>query len=407
VACGTFEPVRDRKAAAACALVLLGACAEGDPTPCVPPPACTNFPVCDVSRICQSQVCEGKEYLCAVSPCGGYVWRAVGPVLLSCDDGDPCHTQGTCVGRACVSAPLLCASPPPAECRDSSTLRRYLTQGQCTQGQCQYMPVDTSCPQGCSNAQCTNDPCLGVVCDKPPSSCYSKPGLCAAGQCSYAKSAPMDPCSTPDLCAPSGTCDGNGSCVAVPLACGAPNADGTCINGVCLRTCKPGFADCDGDLLRSPSNGCEVSTTNNSSHCGGCGVVCGTCKVCSGISCVVSADGTPVAGQLASRRCCKGLMVDIARDAANCGGCGLACAAGKDCEGVGQTTECAYAPKETSGRCRCTTDSQCPLQQNCRTDAPVTGRCSATSDSQCRPGESRWVPPDPAKADCPRFCYYP
>jgi hypothetical protein len=41
----------------------------------------------------------------------------------------------------------------------------------------------------------------------------------------------------------------------------------TCTSGVCSGTCKPGFADCDGN---KQTNGCEIQlgTTTNCSACG-------------------------------------------------------------------------------------------------------------------------------------------
>lgn len=43
-----------------------------------------------------------------------------------------------------------------------------------------------------------------------------------------------------------------------------------CVTGTCVNTCDAGFGDCDSD----PANGCEVNTTSDNAHCGGCGVVC-------------------------------------------------------------------------------------------------------------------------------------
>ena len=34
--------------------------------------------------------------------------------------------------------------------------------------------------------------------------------------------------------------------------------------------CSPGYADCDGQ----PTNGCEINTQTDSSHCGGCNTAC-------------------------------------------------------------------------------------------------------------------------------------
>jgi hypothetical protein len=396
----------------ALSLVLVAGCAGGSSPlpPCTLGPICADFPPCTPTQLCQQQVCEGKQWVCGPSNCGtGFAWLSVGAVPLACDSGDLCNTDGRCLGGSCVAVPMVCDAPPAAACLDASTLRTYATNGQCQQGVCTYTPLDTHCSQGCASATCTNEPCAGVICDKPLSVCYVAPGTCAGGTCSYTKRGAGEGCTTGVLCAPKGTCDGNGTCVAQPIDCSAPNTSAHCDLGFCSRECLAGFGDCDGDLPSPVSNGCETGLTNNSSHCGSCGVACGECTTCSGTSCVPLADGTHVAGHVASHRCCGGQLVNIATSELHCGGCGLKCASGYTCEGVGNTPQCDSHPSDTSGRCRCANgdDSLCPLNQNCRTDSPYPARCSPNADAKCLPGQSRWIPPDPTNHDCPRYCYYP
>lgn len=124
---------------------------------------------------------------------------------------------------------------------------------------------------------------------------------------------------------------------------------------------------------------------------------CGADTICRGTT---APNGTQC-GPLPDRRCCGGQCVNIAADTNHCGGCGLACAPGRICQGVAQTTLCSVRPKETSGRCICGSDAQCPRGQECRTLEPESNRCSPKEKSHCATGQSvRWVD------DCPNFCFY-
>jgi hypothetical protein len=49
-----------------------------------------------------------------------------------------------------------------------------------------------------------------------------------------------------------------------------PNAAPTCSAGACANACRPGFGDCDGNVL----NGCEANTNTSAQHCGRCGLAC-------------------------------------------------------------------------------------------------------------------------------------
>ena len=49
-----------------------------------------------------------------------------------------------------------------------------------------------------------------------------------------------------------------------------------CSSGTCSFTCNTNYANCD----NNPSNGCEVDTLTNSSHCGACGIPCPGGQAC-------------------------------------------------------------------------------------------------------------------------------
>ncbi len=71
-------------------------------------------------------------------------------------------------------------------------------------------------------------------------------------------------------------------CGGCGMACeSGPNAASLCQAGTCAISCDEGFADCDGD----PASGCEVDTTSDASHCGGCGMACGPGLHCVSAQC--------------------------------------------------------------------------------------------------------------------------
>lgn len=114
------------------------------------------------------------------------------PTVASCSD-NVCTVEQDCTGREAE----LCASAPQARCQDGQTLIGYGPQGVCIQGgeACEYTRTETTCEQGCVDAQCGGDPCAGIACATPPApTCINAQtlqrakqvqGQCQAGQCSY------------------------------------------------------------------------------------------------------------------------------------------------------------------------------------------------------------------------------
>lgn len=95
-------------------------------------------------------------------------------------------------------------------------------------------------------------------------------------------------------------------------------------------TCAPDFADCDG----MSANGCEIGTATDPLHCGNCATACsapnGT-PGCSASACTVLACNANFAN--CDGMAANGCEVDMTTDASNCGGCGIACGAGRQCLG--------------------------------------------------------------------------
>jgi hypothetical protein len=112
-------------------------------------------------------------------------------------------------------------------------------------------------------------------------------------------------------------------CGTCPTVCSYPNAQPTCVNGVCgLLTCLAGWSDCNA----SPSDGCEINTNSSVANCGSCGNVCSFANA--GASCL---GGTCVMGACnAGWSNCNGSEVDgcevnTQSDVNNCNSCGNRC----------------------------------------------------------------------------------
>ncbi len=231
--------------------------------------------------LCDSVVCETPPSPChaPVGQCSAGICAYEPLTGNTCDDGDSCTTADTCSNGACLGQPLACDAPPAATCAGDA-ITSFASPGQCDAGSCTYPSTSTACPLGCADGSCLGDPCAGVVCDSPPSSCHQSTGACQGGVCSYAL-ADGKSCDDGDGCTDGDTCSG-GVCGGTTVACNAPPAAtcqdgttlltydsaGTCGNGGCSYAsqavaCPGGCQDdacvgdpCAGVVCDSPPTGC-------------------------------------------------------------------------------------------------------------------------------------------------------
>jgi hypothetical protein len=115
-----------------------------------------------------------------------------------------------------------------------------------------------------------------------------------------------------------------GACTGAGTNCSTafPSGNGHCANSGCVFDgCAVDHADCDTVL----SNGCEASLKTDSNHCGACGTSCASTNAsstsCNGGTCVPICTGKFLACGSPQNGC----SVNTASDPANCGACNSVC----------------------------------------------------------------------------------
>jgi hypothetical protein len=224
---------------------------------------CDDGNACNGISTCQAGQCAAGTPVTCTAPPGGGCYESTGvcnPVSGACsyafstqgtlcDDTDACTTNDQCDGNGvCSGSTVVCLPPTPA-CVGS--VSRTLSAGTCSaaSGTCTFVTTDTPCPAGCDSASglCSADPCIGVACNDPPTSCNVDPGVCAAGSCAYTLKPSGAGCDDGDPCTSVDTCSAGGACAGTPLLCNAPplpfcsdpgtsrqfDVNGTCSNGSC------------------------------------------------------------------------------------------------------------------------------------------------------------------------------
>lgn len=115
--------------------------------------------------------------------------------------------------------------------------------------------------------------------------------------------------------------DNCGTCGNV---CSFAHATTSCVSSTCvLGTCASGFQNCN----NAPGDGCEVGIASDAANCGGCGIACSSNHVpapaCSGGFC----SGTCSVGfaDCNNNRQSDGCEASLSNSVANCGACGVVC----------------------------------------------------------------------------------
>ncbi|MBI2395525.1 MAG: hypothetical protein HYV09_38520 [Deltaproteobacteria bacterium] len=227
-----------------------------------------------------------------------------------------------------------CGNACPAVANATSTCSSGTCGFTCLTG---FADCDGNAANGCE-VNLTSDVAHCGTCGKVCTVANGTPA-CVGGACGIAAcSGPFRDCnsSVSDGCEVD-TASSTSHCGGCGAACALANATATCSSGACaIASCKPSFADCDGNV----ANGCEVDVQSSMANCGSCGRPClpmphSTAACTSGTCGLGSCIGW--------YRDCNDYWLDgceksTASDPYNCGACGNACGY----EGVCNDGRCRY-----------------------------------------------------------------
>ncbi|HLK35557.1 MAG TPA: hypothetical protein VKU41_02310, partial [Polyangiaceae bacterium] len=216
--------------------------------------------------------------------------------------------------------------------------------GTCAIASC--APGYKDCDGNASNG-CETDLTLPASCGDCNTTCSGATPLCAASSCVSGC-----PAANPTLCN-GGTCvnttNDSHNCGTCGHACNLPNASSTCSSGACvIASCNAGFADCDNNA----ANGCETHTASDLSNCGTCGKTCTAANgtpVCSDSACGVGACNAGFAD--CDMLVANGCEANTTNDSSHCGGCGSSnvCTGGKTCQS--SSCACPSGMHDCNGTC--------------------------------------------------------
>ena len=232
--------------------------------------------------------------------------------------GNGCETSLD-TAQNCGLCNLVC--PPPQQGQAACN------SGICGVGGCApgFADCDNKGNNGCeTNTQVDANNCgnCGNICPALPNAGPA----CSAGKCSLSCKAPWQDCDNQILngCE-TDTSSNSASCGGCGRVCSLPNASPACVGSSCIvAACADGFADCN----KQPNDGCEVNVTNDANNCNGCGLVCAittnaTASRCSAKTCAVlsCANGFADCDGIYANGC----EISTTSNSSNCGACGRAC----------------------------------------------------------------------------------
>ncbi len=204
--------------------------------------------------------------------------------------------------------------------------------GTCVVASCDvgYADCDGLYSSGCEYATAgfSTDP---KHCGSCTITCDPQTQVCTSGVCGPA----ICPAGTGDCLPPAGDCETDletsmENCGACGLSCVLPDATGSCIGGQCLvSSCAPGFHDCN----KIAADGCEVSDAQlqtDPANCGACGVSCAAPNATTACTAGLCAVTKCAAGYFDCNHVfndgCELAAADLLTDPSNCGACGVVCA---------------------------------------------------------------------------------
>jgi len=271
-------------------------------------------------------------------------------------DADP-NNCGAC-GRSCPND--LEAYGLAARCERGKCITKCMVDdvGDCngspedgceTVLHCPSFPIDmTIDPKNCGHC--------GIACPEGVE-CIGSTGQCGCGagltQCGHNCLAICVDTQIDDLHC--GGCDRACPTEATPVA----NAMVGCGDGECGKLkCRPLWGDCNGDLAKPTTDGCETLLTEDNMNCGACGNVCPAGSECDSGTCTTPWGCAPglVRCSTLEQKC-----TDLQTDVENCGGCGRSCGQHPNVRSRCSAGECVFECPAGRADCDGRLDNGCEI----------------------------------------------
>jgi hypothetical protein len=233
---------------------------------------------------------------------------------------------GTCAAGFAdcdASAANGCESSTATDVNHCGRCGNRCTSGQvCSNGTCVGSCMQTTCGASCVDLQTDVNNC--GACGRRCAAAPNTTATCAGGACGFVCNPGFGNCDsrTDNGCEQSLTSQEHcGMCGSTCRS--TTNQPATCATGACVRTCNPGFGDCDGRI----DNGCEVNTNTSMNNCGRCGAACAPSTPNTNATCT---QGTCQSTCRSGYRDCdmnpaNGCESQSSSDARNCAFCGVDC----------------------------------------------------------------------------------
>jgi hypothetical protein len=235
---------------------------------------------------------------------------------------------------------------------------------------------------GClGSADCAGDP-GGPICDTSRRvcvECLPGPGACQSG----AYCAASRQCETG--CGEHADCGSGLACDVATHTCTGCTLDEQCPPGtlcnLTLSTCDPGCSPEKACIGSQQCCGAQCTNVLTSPmHCGGCDLACGAGKSCNNGSCS-GGSGCPLPFEDCDGAVANGCETNLSTNSERCGSCSKACASSEHCtDGV-----CSPCP---SGTLDCDRNGATGCEISSATDGNNCGAClaSCAGDSRCSAG---------------------